>query len=105
MKVRKGRAAPSSRRSSGKRADKATGDALIESLAMAVRHARGEIELPGYRLIAGRDVRRLRTRQGLTRKAFADSKIASCALRPRALDRRPNPHDAILRALVPSIQR
>jgi putative transcriptional regulator len=45
---------------------------VIQGLQIAVRHARGEVELPGYRLIAGSDVRKLRTRQGLTRKAFAE---------------------------------
>jgi putative transcriptional regulator len=72
MKARKSPSARSSRRSSGKRADKTVGDALIEGLEIAVRHARGEVELPGYRLIAGRDVKKLRARQGLTRKAFAE---------------------------------
>lgn len=68
MKPKKKPSARSSPRSSGKR----VGDALIEGLTLAVRHARGEIALPGYALIEGRDVRKLRVRQGLTRKAFAE---------------------------------
>lgn len=48
------------------------GKALIQGLRMAVRHAKGEVELPGCGLIAGNDVRKLRARQKLTRKAFAE---------------------------------
>lgn len=72
MKAKKKRSAPSSRRSKRKPAGHAQGDDLIAGLKLAIRHARGEIELPGYRPIAGRDVRMLRARQGLTRKAFAE---------------------------------
>jgi len=68
MKTKKKPSARSSPRSSGKR----VGDVLIEGLELAVRHARGEVALPGYTLIDGRDVRKLRVRQGLTRKAFAE---------------------------------
>lgn len=68
MKTKRNRSALSSRSSSGKR----VGKVLIEGLELAVRHAKGEIELPGYRLIEGRDVRKVRGRQGLTRKAFAE---------------------------------
>jgi putative transcriptional regulator len=68
MKTKRKPSAPSSRRSK----KKGIGDALIEGLKLARRHARGEIALPGYALIEGRDVRKLRARQGLTRKAFAE---------------------------------
>ena len=72
MKVRKNPSVRSSRRSSGKRVDKTVGNALIEGSEIAVRHVRGEVELPGYRLLAGRDIKKLRARQGLPRKAFAE---------------------------------
>ena len=72
MKAKRKRSTRSSPRSKRKPAHGATGKALIEGLKLAIRHASGDIDLPGYRLIAGRDVRRLRTRQGLTRKAFAE---------------------------------
>lgn len=68
MRTKKSRSARSSQRSSGKR----VGKAVIDSLELAVRHANGEIELPGYRLIESQDIRKLRARQGLTRKAFAE---------------------------------
>ncbi len=68
MKPKRKPSARSRPRSSGKR----VGDALVEGLALAVRHARGEIALPGHALIDGRDVRKLRARQGLSRKAFAE---------------------------------
>jgi putative transcriptional regulator len=72
MKARKSRSGHSSRSSGRKRTTRTVGDAVIEGLKIAIQHARGEVELAGYRLIEGRDVRRLRTRQGLTRKAFAE---------------------------------
>lgn len=68
MKTRKEPSARSRPRSSGKR----VGEALVEGLKLAVRHARGEVELPGYSPIEGREERKLRLRQGLTRKAFAE---------------------------------
>ena len=68
MKTKRKPSARSSRRSKAK----GIGEALIAGLKLARRHARGEIALPGYALIEGRDVRKLRARQGLTRKAFAE---------------------------------
>lgn len=68
MKTRKKPSVRSRPRSTGK----PVGKALVEGLALAIRHARGEVALPGYALIDGRDVRKLRVRQGLTRKAFAE---------------------------------
>ena len=73
MNAKRKPSASSRPRSKGKRAgDTLIGNAVIEGLKLAARHVRGEVALSGYALIEGRDVRKLRVRQGLTRKAFAE---------------------------------
>lgn len=50
MKAKQGGPRRSMRRPGRKRTGKAVGDSLIEGLEIAVRHGRGEVNVPGYRL-------------------------------------------------------